>query len=157
MVTKQTQHQMLRHQDGEQCHKHWLWAPSSVPRNRHFCRKLQRWHHLYASHFMRQGMGNFFFFFLINSFDCPGSQLWHVGSSIPNQGLNPGPPALGAQSLNHWTTREIPELLFLNFLFSIFFSQESCHLILAASWQPEFLSTAQMSLQTHTAKQLLSW
>ena len=31
--------------------------------------------------------------------------LWHVGSSSP--GIELGPPALGAQSLSHWTTREV--------------------------------------------------
>ena len=28
----------------------------------------------------------------------------------PHQGLNPGPRALGAHSLSHWTTKEVPEL-----------------------------------------------
>ena len=44
-------------------------------------------------------------------------QLRHVGSSScsmwdtsPRQGIKPGPPALGARSPNHWTTREVPEL-----------------------------------------------
>ena len=29
----------------------------------------------------------------------------------PRPGIEPGPPALGAQSSSHWTTREVPELL----------------------------------------------
>ena len=32
----------------------------------------------------------------------------HLGSQFPNQGLNLCPPAVEAQSLNHWTTREVP-------------------------------------------------
>ena len=31
-----------------------------------------------------------------------------MGSKFPDQRLNPGPPALGTQSLSHWTTREVP-------------------------------------------------
>ena len=31
----------------------------------------------------------------------------HVGFPIPQLGIEPVPPALEAQSLNHWTTREI--------------------------------------------------
>ena len=27
---------------------------------------------------------------------------------VPQPGIEPGPPALGAQSLTHWTTREVP-------------------------------------------------
>ena len=53
------------------------------------------------------------------------SQLWHVGSFlfnfgmwtlncslwdlVPWPGIEPRPPALGAQSLSHWTTREVPK------------------------------------------------
>ena len=35
------------------------------------------------------------------------------GIQFPDQGSNLGSPALGAQSLSHWTTREVPFLLFL--------------------------------------------
>ena len=35
------------------------------------------------------------------------------GVQFANQGLNPRPPALGAQSPNHWTTREVLGLVFL--------------------------------------------
>ena len=42
--------------------------------------------------------------------NCSAWDLWslfrHVGSSWP--GIEPGLPALRAQSLSHWTTREIP-------------------------------------------------
>ena len=64
-------------------------------------------------------------------FGCVGSQLQHTGSEIfvvacrvfscrlgtlscsmwdlvPWPGIEPGSPALGAQSLSHWTTREVP-------------------------------------------------
>ena len=27
---------------------------------------------------------------------------------VPQQGIKPGPPALGARSLTHWTAREVP-------------------------------------------------
>ena len=35
------------------------------------------------------------------------------GIYFPHQGWNLGPPALGTQSLNHWTTREVPRAWFL--------------------------------------------
>ena len=67
----------------------------------------------------------FFFFFNIYLFGYAGSQLqnagsqlWHVGSFscamwdlVPRPGIEHGPPALGAQSVNHWTTREAPGIL----------------------------------------------
>ena len=28
---------------------------------------------------------------------------------VPGPGMEPGPPAFGAQSLIHWTTREVPD------------------------------------------------
>ena len=40
-------------------------------------------------------------------FVCAGSQLQHVGSSSLT-GTECGPPALGAESLSHWTTGEVP-------------------------------------------------
>ena len=37
--------------------------------------------------------------------------MQHVGSSSLTRGRTP-PPALGAQRLSHWATREIPKLIF---------------------------------------------
>ena len=73
-------------------------------------------------------MENFFFF------NCgyAGSPLRHVSSSLwcagsvvvagglscgmwdlsSQPGIKPGPPALGAQSLYRWTTREVPGKMF---------------------------------------------
>ena len=44
----------------------------------------------------------------------------HMGFYVPGRGLN---PALEAQSLNHWTTREVPWIL--NYFKSI---PQLCHL-----------------------------
>ena len=49
-------------------------------------------------------------------FGCAGSQLWQVGSLVaarmgdivPWAGMEPRPPALGAQSLNHCAIMEVP-------------------------------------------------
>ena len=35
---------------------------------------------------------------------------------VPRPGIKPRPPALGVQSLTHWTTREVPMILFLEIL-----------------------------------------
>ena len=32
------------------------------------------------------------------------------GILVPRPGIEPTPPALEAQSLNHWTAREVPEM-----------------------------------------------
>ena len=36
---------------------------------------------------------------------------------VPPPGIEPRPPALGAQSLTHWTTREVPKISILKFQF----------------------------------------
>ena len=58
----------------------------------------------------------FFFFFFkslrIYSFGCTGSELQRVGS-ISLTRIKPRPPALGAQTLSHGTTREVPLFTFL--------------------------------------------
>ena len=45
-------------------------------------------------------MGFFFF----------GHTAYHVGSQFPNPRLNLCPSAVEVQSLNHWTTREVPKI-----------------------------------------------
>ena len=43
--------------------------------------------------------------------------MWDL---VPWPGTEPGPPALGAQSLSHWTTRKVPHTLFWkNLLYGI--------------------------------------
>ena len=37
---------------------------------------------------------------------------WGMWNLVPWPGMEPGPPALGAQSLSHWTTREVPVVSF---------------------------------------------
>ena len=44
--------------------------------------------------------------------------MWHayflvmacIQDLVPQPGIEPGPPALGAQNLTHWTTREVPHV-----------------------------------------------
>ena len=45
----------------------------------------------------------FYYYFSVYLFGCTRSELQHVGSSSLTRA-----PALGAPSLNHWTTREVP-------------------------------------------------
>ena len=60
-------------------------------------------------------LGSLFFFFLIYLFILAAPDLscsmWDL---VPQPGIKPGPPALGAWSLTHWTTREVPLLGSLN-------------------------------------------
>ena len=56
----------------------------------------------------------FFFLFLIwlhQVLNC-GMEVLSCGMRdlVPRSRIEPGPPALGVQSLNHWTTREVPTL-----------------------------------------------
>ena len=58
----------------------------------------------------------FFNIYLFIYFGCTGSSLRHADSLVvacmrdlvPRPGMEPGSPALGARSLTHWTTREVP-------------------------------------------------
>lgn len=52
-------------------------------------------------------------------FSCSMQTLsWGTWDLIPRPGLEPGPPALGAWSLIHWTTREVPRIPF-SYLFQL--------------------------------------
>ena len=44
-----------------------------------------------------------FLFFWLHSVAC--------GILVPQPGIKPVPSALGAQSLNHWTAREVPQMV----------------------------------------------
>ena len=72
----------------------------------------------------------FFKKIFIYLFGCTGSYLRHTGSlvvackllgaacmwdPVPRPGIKPGPPALGAQSLIHCATREVPRISFFSF------------------------------------------
>ena len=54
---------------------------------------------------------SFFFFFL--------AVLHSLGILVPQPGLEPGPSAVKAVSLNHWTSRGVPGF-FVSILFSVF-------------------------------------
>ena len=47
--------------------------------------------------------------FLKKLFGCKA-----CGSLAPQPGIGPVPPEVEAWSLNHWTTREVPETVFKN-------------------------------------------
>ena len=50
-----------------------------------------------------------FFSFFLSFFNLAALGLsCGMRDLVPWPGMEPGPPALGAQSLNHWTTREVP-------------------------------------------------
>ena len=40
---------------------------------------------------------------------------------LPPPRVEPGPPAVGAQRLSHWITKEVPVLVFLTCLFTFHF------------------------------------
>ena len=55
---------------------------------------------------MDEKKDSFFFFFW--------SQLAACGILVPQLGMEPKPPALGAWSLNHWTTMEVLRLVIMS-------------------------------------------
>ena len=68
-----------------------------------------------------QNQDYIFFFFLIwvpwvlvvdcEFFSCSMQTLsCGMRDLVPRPGIKPGPPALGARSLSHWTTREVPRI-----------------------------------------------
>ena len=46
---------------------------------------------------------------LVAAWEIFSSEMWDL---VPWPGIEPRPPALGAQSLSHWTTREVPVFIF---------------------------------------------
>ena len=68
--------------------------------------------HFWLFSFLRFIFLSFFYFvvwlFVFKSF------LASCGILVPQPGIEPSPPALEVQSLNHQTTREDPEIYFLN-------------------------------------------
>ena len=65
-----------------------------------------------------------FFFFLFKIFGHTG---WHVEILVPRPRIEPAPPALEVQSLNHWTAREVRTTdLTKETERQAFFSTESC-------------------------------
>ena len=40
--------------------------------------------------------------------------MWHAEILVPRPGIEPVPPAMEAQSLNHWTTREYPTFIYIS-------------------------------------------
>ena len=48
----------------------------------------------------------FIFFFKTFTALVLSCNTWDL---VPQPGIKPGPPALGAKGLNHWTTREVPK------------------------------------------------
>ena len=69
------------------------------------------------------------FFLLLFSLSFWPRSMWDTNSST---GIQPTPPALEAQSLNHWTTREVPKrftLYIVTTCFQIFLSPQTWHFI----------------------------
>ena len=62
------------------------------------------------------GLGSFFFFLIFIYLATPGlsCSTWDLRCGmqdlVPQPGIEPGPPALGARCLSHSTTREVPGL-----------------------------------------------
>ena len=52
----------------------------------------------------------FLSFFKIVIYLAAPSLSWGMQDLVPRPGIESGLPALGAQSLNYWTTREVPVL-----------------------------------------------
>ena len=56
------------------------------------------------------------------------------GILVPLPGIDPAPPAMEAQSLNHWTAREVPPSMYLlNLEFVLFMSQKKNSLLISLS------------------------
>ena len=60
-----------------------------------------------------------FFFFWLSHTACE--------ILIPQPGIKPVPPTLGAQHSNHWTTREAPPFIYLTImLIASYYVSQSC-------------------------------
>ena len=68
-----------------------------------------------------------------------------IWDPVPWPGIEPGPPALGAWSLNHWATREIPS-------FHIFYDPSGGSLTVDLKWWMKFYSFYSVGTQQHLIK-----
>ena len=57
-----------------------------------------------------------------------------VWDLVPWPGVEPGPPALGAQSVTHWTTREVPQYNILNRAFESVVPKQLLRKWLLVNW-----------------------
>ena len=58
--------------------------------------------------------GSSIFVELCGIFSCSREALsYEMWDLVPWPGIEPQPPALGVRSLSHWTTREVPDYIFL--------------------------------------------
>ena len=58
--------------------------------------------------------GSSIFVALCGIFSCSrGTLSYEMWDLVPWPGIEPQPPALGVRSLSHWTTREVPDYIFL--------------------------------------------
>ena len=57
--------------------------------------------------------------------------MWDL---VPRPGIKPGPPALGAWSLNHWTTREVPPFVSLNELMPVVYCRVANSFLSLTIW-----------------------
>ena len=96
------------------------------------------------------GAPYFSFTFIIYLFWLCWSQLQHAGSSSLTRDQTQV-PALGAQSLSHWTTREFPIVIFKTLIQEYFVTQKYINDIsgLFSRWQNErnFISKASSSFK----------
>jgi len=93
-------------------------------------------------------MLNMYFWKCIYLFGCARSWFWHVGSLVEScrvfscsvwdlvlwLGIEPWPPALGAWSLSHWTTREVLNIFSILCLIQSLCSEVQVIAILCLLW-----------------------
>ena len=72
----------------------------------------------------------------------------------PWPGIEPGPPALRAQSLNCWTTREVPDPISVNLRKIMYLSVVHSYL---GQWQQVIWGQHMVSIYSHIAGSSLSW
>ena len=80
-----------------------------------------------------RGLNSFFIIIIIIiiilNLALPGLS-WSMGDLVPQPGIEPGPFALGAHSLSHCTTREVPEFILHQVRSYSFFSNSSTQQIM---------------------------
>ena len=108
-------------------------------------------------HLQNLSLSYIYYFFLIFYFIL---FIWSCytacGILVPQGGTESMPPALEAQSLNHWITREVPQFLFFwSLLLCFFFFSSSLHWIFySLQSQPRPLIMAKNSLSAYQHKVL---
>ena len=86
--------------------KFWDLRPPAALPNIHHCYRLHLFYFIFKKYL--------FIYLAVPGLSCGMRDL------VPWPGIEPGPPALGAWSLNHWTIKEVPDFFIFKHIWWVY-------------------------------------